>query len=144
MPYAALCERTIPVPRATVFAALTDFGGLDRYLPGAFDSIQLEGQGVGSIRTIILGTATGFPGKVIERLEAAIDQRVYSYSIIGKSSIPFYDYVAVVRLEDAAGGGCVVRYGSNWVPDGMSAAELKVFLETLYGNICDGIVQVHG
>ena len=144
MPYAALCERTIPVSRATTFGALTDFGGLDKYLPGAFDSIKLEGRGVGSIRTIMLAEATGFPGKVVERCEAMVDESVYSYSIIGKSCIPFDNYVAVVCLEDARDGGCVVRYGSNWTPDGMSAEELKAFLETLYGNICDGIVNVHG
>ncbi len=136
MAYSVLVERTIPVPRAKVFAALMDFGGLDKLLPDAIENITLEGAGIGALRHI---TLKGKPGKIVERLEAAYDGRLFSYSIVDESPLPLDRYHAVVRLEDAPDGGTYVAYGSNWVPQGASEAEVKALLTDLYGAIISAI-----
>lgn len=138
MAYSVLVERTIAKPRATVFAALMDFGGLDKYLPDAIESISLEGSGIGCRRHIVL---KGQPGKVVERLEAAYDGHLYSYSIVAESPLPLDHYHAVVQLEDAPNGGTYIAYGSNWVATGAPEADVKALLAGLYNAIIDGIAK---
>lgn len=138
MAYSVLVERTIAKPRAKVFAALMDFGGLDKYLPEAIESISLEGSGIGCRRHIVL---RGQPGKVVERLEAAYDGHLYSYSIVAESPLPLDHYHAVVQLEDAPNGGTCIAYGSNWVATGAPEADVKALLAGLYNAIIDGIAK---
>ncbi|NNL85198.1 MAG: SRPBCC family protein [Myxococcales bacterium] len=139
MGYSALLERTVNKPRSEVFGALNDFGGIGRLVPQICKNVDLAGKGIGAKRTIELNPDSGLEGVVVERVEVAYDERVFSYSIIGENPLPVKDYTAVVELEDAGSGQCRVRYGSNWVPDGMDAGELKTMFETLYGQILDGI-----
>ncbi len=139
MAYSALLERTLPKTRSEVFAALADFGGIGRIVPQIVKNVDLAGSGIGSCRTVELNPDSGLRGTVVERVEVSHDERIFSYSIIGESPLPLSDYVAVVELEDAPNGQCKVRYGSNWVPDGLPEAELKTMFEGLYGQILDGI-----
>lgn len=141
MAYKASYEADVKSSRQKVFATLMDFGGIDKLLPSdAVISIACEGQGVGAVRTIQLSEAAGFPGQVIERLDAAYDERLFAYSIMGVPSLPVDEYVAVVELSDTADGGCHVKWSSNWVTTGgMTEAEMAATLaglyETLVGNI---------
>lgn len=137
MPYKANYEVDLKSSRQTVFAALMDFGGLSKYLPeGAVLSVELEGEGIGAIRTILLGEASGFPGEVIERLDVSYDEKVFAYSIMGTPSLPIDEYVAVVELSDNADGGCHVKWCSNWVPTGdMTEQEMAPTLAGLYEAI---------
>ncbi len=137
MAYKASYEADVKSSRQKVFAALMDFGGIDKLLPaGAIVSLTCEGEGIGAVRTIQLGEAVGYPGEVIERMDAAYDERLFAYSIMGTPSIPMDEYVAVVELSDNADGGCHVNWSSNWVPTGsMTEAELAPMLEGLYEGI---------
>src|SRR5512139_982607 len=112
MPYAVMVERTIPVPRARVFAALMDFGGVGKLSAGGTEKVECEGEGLGALRTVHI---KGLPTPVIERLDVACDERVFAYSIINETALPLERYIAVVELADAPGGGCHVRWGSNWI-----------------------------
>lgn len=138
MPYDALIERTLSKSRQEVYRALADFGGIGRLVPQIVKSSDLEGQGIGAKRNVELNPDCGFSGSVVERVEVAYDERVFSYSIVGDCPLPMADYVAVVELEDAP-GGCKVRYGSNWTPVGIDKSEHKAAMEALYGEILDGI-----
>lgn len=139
MAYAAHVEKTVPLPRARVYECLTDFGGIDRIAPDAVESVTMEGEGIGSVRTLQL---KGAPGVVRERLETAFDGRLMSYSIVENAVLPVDHYHAVVTLTDAPGGGCTVGWGSHWVARGAPAAEVKAMLEGLYGNLIEGIVKL--
>lgn len=141
MPYCAEIERTIPLSRSYVFAALADFGAVGDLLPDLIDSVEIKGEGIGAERRIQINASSGYPGLVVERLDTEYDGRVFSYSIVGDSPMPMTEYVAVVRFEDTPGGGCLVHYGSNWEPRGLSAGEVKELLEGLYGQILDAIVK---
>jgi hypothetical protein len=138
MAYSVLVERTVPVSRAKIYAALVDFGGIGKLLPDMIETCTLEGSGIGSCRHI---TLKGTPGKVVERLEAAYDGHLFSYSIVDECPLPFDRYHAVVQLEDAPNGGCYVAYGSNWVPKGATADEVKGMLNGLYNAIIDAIAK---
>lgn len=137
MAYNACYETDVKSSRQKVFAALMDFGGIDKLLPaGAVTSISCEGKGVGAIRTIQLGEPSGYPGEVVERLDLAYDEKLFAYSILGTPSLPIDEYVAVVELSDNADGGCHVKWCSNWVPtNGMSEADMRPVLEGLYGTL---------
>ena len=137
MAYKANYEVDVKSSRQAVFAALMDFGNLGPYLPeGAVLSIDLQGEGIGAVRTIQLGEASGFPGEVIERLDVAYDERVFAYSIMGTPSLPIGNYVAVVELSDNPDGGCHVKWCSNWTPTGdMTEQEMAPTLAGLYEAI---------
>lgn len=138
MAYSVLVERTIAKPRAKVFEALMDFGGIGKLLPDAIESCTLEGNGIGSCRHIVL---KGQPGKVVERLEAAYDGHLFSYSIVAECPLPLDNYHAVVTLEDAPNGGCYVAWGSNWVAKGAPEADVKGMLSGLYNAIIDAMAK---
>jgi len=139
MPYAALLERTVPISRARFFTELADFGGVQKHLPDDAESVVLEGNGIGAVRTV---RVKGVPGELKERLDALLDQRLLSYSIINETALPLERYHAVVELEDAPGGGTKVRWGSNWIAKGSPEAEVRKMLVDLYGRLIDGIVRV--
>lgn len=139
MPYAALVERTVPISRARFFAGLMDFGGVAKLAPEAVDAVECEGEGLGAVRTVHI---KGLPGPVIERLDVASGERVFAYSIINETALPLEHYIAVVELADAPDGGCVVRWGSNWVAKGQPEADVRAMVSALYERLIDGIVSV--
>ncbi|MEN9727664.1 MAG: hypothetical protein RL434_2030 [Pseudomonadota bacterium] len=136
MAYAVVVDKTIPVARSKVFAALMDFGGVGKLLPDAIESCTVQGSGVGAVRTIKL---KGAPGEVVERLECGHDETVFSYSIVAPSPLPVDHYHAVVILSDAAGGGCRVVWGSNWVATAAPEADVKAMLTDLYTNLINAL-----
>ena len=139
MAYCALLERTVSVPRARVFARLVDFGGVAKLAPDEVESAELSGDGIGSVRTV---RVKGVPGPIQERLEAVIDGRLVSYSIVNEAPLPFERYHAVVELADAPNGGCSIRWGSNWIAKGASDEEVRQLVTGLYGRLIDGIVKL--
>lgn len=139
MAYGALVERTVPVPRATIYALLADFGGIGKLMGDAVESCTLEGDGrVGSVRRV---RARGVPGEMVERLEAALPGQLISYSIIAPCSLPIDHYCAVVSLADAPGGGCAIAWGSNWVAKGAPEDSVRRMLTGLYNSIIDALVR---
>lgn len=138
MGYNVVVDKTIPVARSKVFAMLMDFGGVAKLLGDAVESCTLTGSGVGALRTIKL---KGTPGEVVERLECAYENSVFSYSIVAPCPLPVDYYHAVVTLSDAAGGGCRVVWGSNWVAKGAPEADVKAMLTGLYENLIGAMAK---
>jgi len=135
MAYGALVERTIPMSRKEFFARLADFGGIGKFMPEV-ESVEMRGDGVGAVRTVRI---KGIPVGMEERLEALVDGRLLSYSIINETPLPLQHYHAVVELDDAPGGGCRVRWGSNFVAKGVPDEQVREMLVRLYGNLIDGL-----
>jgi hypothetical protein len=136
--YAVVVERTVPISRSRFFAALMDFGGVAKLAPDAVDKVECDGEGLGAVRTVHI---KGLPGTVVERLDVASAERVFAYSIINETALPIERYIAVVELADAPDGGCVVRWGSNWIAKGQPEAEVRKMLTALYNRLIDGIVR---
>ena len=139
MAYGVLVERTIPVARSKVFACLMDFGGISKLLPDAIESCTVTGSGIGAVRTVKLKSA---PGTVVERLECAYEQQVFSYSIVAECPLPLDHYHAVVTVNDAPSGGSKIAWGSNWVAKGAPEAEVKTMLTGLYNGLIDAIAKL--
>ena len=110
-----------------------------KFVPDDAESVTLEGDGIGAVRVVRL---KGVPGELRERLEAVVDQRLLSYSIVNDAPLPLEHYHAVVEVADAPGGGCKVRWGSNWIAKGATEAEVRQMLVALYNRIIDGILKV--
>ena len=89
MGYAAQTAKTLALSRQKVFAHLVDFGGVGKLLPDDVESVQLRGEGIGSVRSIRL---KGADGALEERLEAAVDEHVMSYSLIVNTVLPVENY----------------------------------------------------
>ena len=137
MPYDALVERNVDVPRSKVFAAFYDFGGISKLVPDAIASCDIMGEGVGCQRSIVLSDG----GKVVERMDVAHNESVFAYSILENDAIPVDNYCAVVTLEDTADGGTSISYGSNWLPrDPDQEDELQELFAGLYNALIDGVV----
>ena len=132
--YKVLVEKVLDMPRKKVFDILVQFGGLERILPDMIESLELTGSGLGALRTVKIKGG----GTVIERLDAAFDQRLFAYTITFNDIMPFENYCAVVTLEDA-GDKTLARWGSNWDAKGSSEEEIKGMLTTLYGTLLDGL-----
>lgn len=110
-----------------VWAALSDFGGIK--VGGPITSVEVEGQGVGMVRTLGLGG-----GKVVERLDRLDPaERVFSYSIINDDCpLPVSGYAATVRITDKGDGTCNVNWSSEFEPKGASEAEARQVVEGIY------------
>jgi len=142
MPYGALVQRTVPVSRAKIYSLLVDdFGEMKKLMGDAVESCTLEGSGVGAVRRV---KAKGVAGEMVERLDAALDGRLMSYSIVAPSSLPIEYYNAVVTLYDAPGGGCAIQWGSNWVAKGAPEDSVRRMLTGLYDRIIDALVRAAG
>jgi polyketide cyclase/dehydrase/lipid transport protein len=139
MSYGVVVEKTVPVSRQRFFAELMDFGGVAKLSPDAVDKVECEGEGIGAVRTVHI---KGLPGAVIERLDVASGERVFAYSIINETALPLTRYCAVVELADAPGGGCLVRWGSNWIAKDRPESDVQKMLTQLYTTLIEGIVRV--
>ncbi|HMM77252.1 MAG TPA: SRPBCC family protein [Gammaproteobacteria bacterium] len=135
--YKVSVERTLDMPRKQVFGILTQFGGLEKILPDMIDALELVGSGLGALRKIKVTAG----GTVIERLDAAYDERLFAYTITYNDALPFENYCAVVTLEDA-GGKTRACWSSNWDAKGASEEEIKTMLTGLYGTLLEGLYKL--
>ena len=60
--------KTIDAPSDRVWNMVSEWGGTHKWIPGV-GPVTVEGEGVGSIRSADLDPATGFTGRISERLE---------------------------------------------------------------------------
>ncbi|HEX7035491.1 MAG TPA: SRPBCC family protein [Pseudomonadales bacterium] len=109
-----------------VWAVLSDFGGIR--VGGPITSVEVEGQGVGMVRTLGLGG-----GKVIERLDRFDPSaRVFGYSIINDDCpLPVSGYSATVQITDNGDGTCKVDWTGRFEPKG-SEEEARKVVEGIY------------
>lgn len=137
--YKVLVERTLDMPRKTVFDALVAFGGLERALPEMIESLEVTGSGIGALRTVKLVDG----GTVTERLDVAHDDSVFGYTITSNDALPVKNYTAIVTLADD-GNKTIARWGSNWEAFGATEEEVKELLTNLYGRLLDGMDKLQG
>lgn len=138
MPYGALVERTVPVPRAAIYRMLADFGGIGALMGDAVESCECAGSGVGAVRRV---RVRGVAGELVERLEALLPDQLFAYSIVEECSLPIDHYCAVVTLSDAPDGGCAIAWGSNWVAKGAPEDSVRRMLTGLYDSIIDALLR---
>jgi carbon monoxide dehydrogenase subunit G len=120
--------------------ALSDFGGIKA--GGPVTSVEVEGEGVGMLRTI--GMAGG---RIIERLDRHdSDARVFSYSIVNDDCpLPVANYSATVEVSPSGDGACEVTWTGTFEPRGASEEEASQIVEGIYkGGIAGARKAVGG
>lgn len=96
-----------------VWAVVGDFGGLVTTLGG---SAEVEGDGIGQLRTIKFGSHV-----VVERLEELDpDARSITYVILQRGPLPVRDYRATMELAPAGDSACTLTWFSDFEPEGAS------------------------
>lgn len=111
-----------------LWALVADFGSLDQIMDG-IDSCDMEGDGVGAKRTMVMG---GGP-PVIESLDVLdAEAMTLTYSIL-EAPLPFKDYSATMVVAPE-GEGCSLTWTGTFEADGVPAEKA----EGLAGGIYDG------
>ena len=107
--------KDIQAPAGQVWAQLADFGGIKP--GGPIESVSVEGEGVGMIRTIVMGGAN-----VVERLE----ELTFTYAIINEDCpLPFDNYSATVNLTDNGDGSTTVDWTGTFDARGDEAQAIN-------------------
>jgi carbon monoxide dehydrogenase subunit G len=120
-----------------VWELLRDFGAVSRYAPG-IDSCEVEGEGVGAVRTLTMGAMS-----LKERLEACDDAgRRLQYAIVA-GPLPFENYLATIEVRED-GGACTVDWSSTFDPQGVSEEQARGMVEGIYRGGIKGIRKALG
>ncbi|MDG2332954.1 MAG: SRPBCC family protein [Myxococcota bacterium] len=112
-----------------VWQLLRDFGGILRWNSNGIESVSVEGEGVGAVRTI------GIPGglELQEKLEAYNEEgRSFSYSFTGKPVIPLDDYYATMTVLDEGDSSCRVDWESTFEHPAMDPEAARQLIEGIY------------
>ena len=132
-------KRTIDSPVDTVWKTISEFDGIDRYLPEVVASCSVEGKGAGAKRTCTLQNGM----KLSETLESLNEQnRTLVYSI-GKSEMPFENYLSTVKVQQTQDDCCEVEWSATFQPTGQPEAEVVKMLEGMYTQAIAGLEQLH-
>ena len=113
----------------SIWELLRDFGGILRWNTSGIESVSVEGEGIGAVRTI------GIPGgiQLQEKLEAHDDAaRSFSYSFTGKPVIPLEDYYATMTVIDEGDSECRVDWKSTFEHPGMDEDAARKLVEGIY------------
>jgi len=132
----------LPVAASKIWELVRDFGGAQKWLGSMVQKLEMEGEGVGAIRTITL------PGDTLlhEQLEAMDDaEMTFSYAIVRDSPLPATDYLAKFKLVETGADSCRIEWGSTFEPaGGMSEDDVKPMIEGIYRSGIAGLRQTLG
>jgi len=132
----------LPVAASKIWELVRDFGGAQKWLGSMVQKLEMEGEGVGAIRTITL------PGDTLlhEQLEAMDDaEMTFSYAIVRDSPLPATDYLAKFKLVETGADSCRIEWGSTFEPaGGMSDDDVKPMIEGIYRSGIAGLRQTLG
>lgn len=136
-----LVTEDLPVPASKIWELVRDFGGARKWLGGMVQSLELEGEGVGAVRTITLPGDT----KLHEQLQAHDEEGMtFTYAIVRESPLPASDYVAKFKLVETGADSCRIEWGSTFEPVGLPEADVKPMIQGIYTSGIAGIRQVLG
>lgn len=97
--------KTISVPPARAWTAISGIGGLDRWFP-VIAGCRVEGTGVGAVRVLRLGDGAEMRDRIEE-----IDHgnRRFRYDRTDHP-FPVRSYLGTVEVRDASGGGAEISW----------------------------------
>jgi hypothetical protein len=132
----------LPIAASKIWELVRDFGGAKKWLGPMVQKLELEGEGVGAIRTITL------PGDTLlhEQLEAMDEAGMtFTYAIVRDSPLPASDYVANFKLIETGAETCRIEWGSTFQPaGGMSDDDVKPMIEGIYRSGIAGLRETLG
>lgn len=134
--------KSINAPAQKVWAMVSEWGGTHKWIPGV-GPVSVDGAGIGSIRSADLDPATGFGGRISERLDAFDPKAMtFEYCVVGDSPIPIKNYVAKMSVTATASNSSEVTWSSSWVASGdISESDLLAAFEGLYALSLDNVAN---
>lgn len=124
-----VCEE-VAAPAAKVWALMRGFGDVKEWMEG-LERCELEGSGVGAVRTITM--TGGF--QIQERLESFDDaSRSFSYAIVGASRLPMRDYLSTVQVRESGPTRCEIAWDGRFDPRPDSEAAMQKMVRGIYTN----------
>ena len=132
-------EGEIAASPSAVWDVVRDFGGVKRWSPD-IASCELEGHGIGAVRTIKMGSMM-----IRERLEKLDENaRTLSYSIV-EGPIPVQDYLATMKLSESSPGHTKLTWSSTFKPGvGLDESQLRDIFAGVYQQGIEGIRRAVG
>lgn len=117
----------VAAPAADVWKILGDFGGIK--VGGPITAFEMDGSGVGAVRTITMGGA-----QIKERLENFDDGAMtFSYAIINDDCpLPVANYSASVTITAQGDSACEVNWTGNFEPKGADEAAASDIVRGIY------------
>jgi hypothetical protein len=120
-----------------VFAVVGDFGGIDKYMDG-IEKVDLEGEGVGAVRTLTLADGA----KVVETLTALDAEAMTLSYAIQESPLPVDGYQATMKVSALEGGGSRVDWSSTFTARGASDADAEEAIASVYDAGLAGLAKL--
>lgn len=112
---------------ADVWKVVGDFGALDKFV-AVVESVDVEGEGVGAVRTLHLPEGA----TVTETLDAwDADAMSYSYSI-SESPLPIEGYSSTIAVSALEGGRTKVDWSSKFKAKGAPDADARKSVTDFY------------
>ncbi len=131
-----LVTEEVQASAADVWDLVRGFGDILKWSGGAIESVSVEGDGIGAVRTISIAGGA----QLQEKLEAHDDaERMFSYSFVGKLLLPLDDYYATMSIIETGANQCRVEWGSTFTPNGVSEEQATGMVEGIYKNGIAGI-----
>jgi hypothetical protein len=125
-------EGEIAATPDAVWALVGDFGGFVKALGAPVD---LEGDGIGTLRTIKFGSKA-----VVERLdELDHEAKRISYSILEAGPLPVRGYQATMQLTPAGESACTLTWFSDFEPEGASEEDAMKAVRGVYDGGIAGL-----
>ncbi len=122
---------------AEVFGVVGDFGGIDKYL-NDIEKVDLEGDGVGAVRTLTLTDGA----KVVETLTALDAEAMTLSYAIQDSPLPVEGYEATMKVSALEGGGSRVDWSSTFMAKGVPDADAQKAIESVYDAGLAGLARL--
>ena len=132
-------QTEIAAPAAAVWKIVGDFGSLATYMDGV-DSVTVEGEGVGAVRTIHLPDGA----IAVETVESRDDETMtLSYSS-QEGPLPVEDYLATMKVTAIDDGRAQLHWSSKFKAKGAPDGEAKGILSGIYQTGFDGLARLLG
>jgi hypothetical protein len=112
-------EQELPAAADAVWKVVRDFGGIGSWSPSV-TSCQVEGSGVGAVRTIRAGEAL-----IRERLESFDEAgRCFSYRVL-EGTLPVSDFLGRISIASAGGTRSRILWTAAFEAPGLSPERVR-------------------
>jgi hypothetical protein len=121
-----------------VWAAVSDFGGLDAYFPPVA-RVEASGSGVGMERQCTFPDGAQISETL---LELDHDARSLRYDVHDPNPFPFEGYTATMQVNDLTDGSSELVWSAEFTAMGMSDVEVTDMLDGLFQQGVDGLREL--
>ena len=121
-----------------VWKIFSSFRNVEKYFP-LIKSSTVEGYGLGTKRTCIIGTHDNGDEKIEEEItKFDNDAKSLTYSIIS-SPLPFQNYLGTVKVRNLGDNICELECIGSFEPNGISEDKASKQLKNIYLVLIDGL-----